>query len=140
MFLRLSLPALAVCICATLVGADDGSDACFGESRASARTDCLVERLEGPAEDRLYQIEGWLTRDAQTALGVIDRLDKRLAKEWSAAPQLRARLLDLRATALERLGRRAEAAETFSSAIAVDDGTLRLRWYDSAGGTAWIAP
>lgn len=137
---RLRRAALALCFCATLARADDGSEACFARSQTPARTDCLVERLTGTTADQLYQVETWLPRDAQATLGVIERLEGRLTDEGPGKPRLEARLLDLRASALADLGRHAEAAETLASAIALDDGTLRLQWYGSSTETAWIAP
>jgi thiol-disulfide isomerase/thioredoxin len=51
----------------------------------------------------------------------------------------RAKVLDLRGQALMRLDRHEEAAETFQSALALDDGTSRIEWRSAKGDLAWFA-
>jgi len=52
---------------------------------------------------------------------------------------LRAELLDLRGSALQKLERYAEAAEAFDAALALDDGTARLTWLAEDGRVLWTA-
>ncbi len=53
--------------------------------------------------------------------------------------RIRARVLDLRAQALGRLGRVADAADLYRTAVALDDGINHLAWLTEDGRTAWAA-
>lgn len=112
-------------------------DRCASLPAGGDRGACLRQALVDRSPDR-------------ADLEVLDRLlegDPSAVESAAAAataaagtsPALRADLLDLRGRALSRLGRPREAAASFESALALDDGTTRLTWCRDGQPLVWTA-
>jgi thiol-disulfide isomerase/thioredoxin len=112
---------------------------CPGEPAAESRADCVrfVLGTERPSSQEMRRLEDLVHEMPAALLLLTDEWIGEDAGASSDDDRARARMLDLRGRALAQLDRHDEAADAFLDAIALDDGTLRMAWWNADGSLRW---
>ncbi len=114
------------CIAASLASAVAAPwDSCLTRTVPEDKVRCVEEKLPAQTGKRLDGIERLIDHDPATALAVVESWRGEAGEDDTG---LAAELWELQGKALSELGRHAEAAEAFTRAQSLDDGTLDLSW------------